>query len=121
MISGLEESEFSFTAQLLPLDRGILETIYFRTNGVKDAESLMAIYEQRYTAEPFIRLYQAGQVPDLRAVARTNYCDIGVVMDAGTGRSVVVSAIDNLVKGAAGQAVQNMNLALGYPETEGLL
>jgi len=121
MISGLEENEFSFTAQLLPLDRGILETIYFRTNGAKDAQSLLTIYEQRYATEPFIRLYQAGQVPDVRAVARTNYCDIGVVTDAGTGRSVVVSAIDNLVKGAAGQAVQNMNLALGYPETEGLL
>jgi N-acetyl-gamma-glutamyl-phosphate reductase len=57
----------------------------------------------------------------LRSVSRTNYCDIGVRFDPATGRAVVVSAIDNLVKGAAGQAVQNMNLALGYPETEGLL
>jgi N-acetyl-gamma-glutamyl-phosphate reductase len=121
LTSGLEEREFSFTAQLLPLDRGILETIYFRSTGLESGEQLLSIYENRYAGEPFVRLYDAGQVPDLRAVARTNYCDIGVRFDAATGRAVVVSAIDNLVKGAAGQAVQNMNLALGYPETEALL
>jgi N-acetyl-gamma-glutamyl-phosphate reductase len=119
--SGLEEGEFSFTAQLLPLHRGILETVYFRARGVADAEQLLAIYEKRYAGEHFVRLYQPGRVPDLRAVARTNFCDIGVTFDSRTGRAVVVSAIDNLVKGAAGQAVQNMNLALGFDETEGLL
>ena len=121
LVSGLEESEFSFTAHLLPLDRGILETIYFRACNAHSAEDLLAIYEKRYAGEPFVRLYQPGHVPDLRAVARTNFCDIGVTLDARTGRAVVVSAIDNLVKGAAGQAIQNMNLMLGYPETEGLL
>ena len=121
MISGLEEREFSFTAQLLPVDRGILETIYFRTARPATAEDLLAIYAQRYAREAFIRLYPAGHLPDLHAVVHTNYCDIGAVVDATTGRAVVVSAIDNLVKGAAGQAVQNMNLLLGYPETEGLL
>jgi N-acetyl-gamma-glutamyl-phosphate reductase len=60
-------------------------------------------------------------MPDLHAVARTNFCDIGVAFDPRSGRAVVVAAIDNLVKGAAGQAIQNMNLLLGYPETEGLL
>jgi len=120
LVSGLEESEFSFTAQLLPLDRGILETIYFRARKVSSADDLLGIYEKRYAGEPFIRLYQAGQVPDLHAVAHTNFCDIGVTLDAKTGRAVVVSAIDNLVKGAAGQAVQNMNLMLGYAENEGL-
>src|SRR6266849_532897 len=121
LTSGLEEREFSFTAQLLPINRGILETIYFRSESLQSAADLLAIYEKRYAAEPFIRLYDAGQVPDLRSVSRTNYCDIGVCFDPATGRAVVVSAIDNLVKGAAGQAVQNMNLALGFPETEGLL
>jgi N-acetyl-gamma-glutamyl-phosphate reductase len=120
-VSGLEESEFSFTAQLLPLDRGILETIYFRATGVASAEDLLQIYEKRYAGEPFLRIFQAGHVPDLRGVSRTNFCDLGVTLDAKTGRAVVVSAIDNLVKGAAGQAVQNMNLMLGYAETEGLL
>jgi len=119
--SGLEEGEFSFTAQLLPLYRGILETIYFRAAGIASAEELLAIYEKRYAGEPFIRLYNPGHMPDLRGVARTNFCDIGVALDAKTGRAMVVSAIDNLVKGAAGQAVQNMNLMLGRPETEGLL
>jgi len=121
MISGLEEREFSFTAQLLPVARGILETIYFRAQRPISAEDLLAIYTQRYAGESFIRLYPAGHLPDLHAVVRTNYCDIGVTVDAGTRRAVVVTAIDNLVKGAAGQAVQNMNLLLGYPETEGLL
>jgi N-acetyl-gamma-glutamyl-phosphate reductase len=120
-ISGLEEHEFSFTAQLLPLHRGILETIYFRAPSVAGAEDLLAIYEQQYAAEPFVRLYNPRHMPDLRGVAHTNFCDIGVAFDALTKRAVVVSAIDNLVKGAAGQAIQNMNLMLGYPETEGLL
>jgi N-acetyl-gamma-glutamyl-phosphate reductase len=120
-VSGLAEREFSFTAQLLPVDRGILETIYFRTNGGATAEDLLRIYEACYAEEPFVRLYNPGRVPDLRAVARTNFCDIGATVDPGTGRAVVVSAIDNLVKGAAGQAIQNMNLMLGLAETEGLL
>jgi N-acetyl-gamma-glutamyl-phosphate reductase len=116
--SGLEESELSFTAQLLPIERGILETIYFRTNSNVD---LTQIYVDRYQNEPFVRIYPTGKFPDLRAVARTNFCDIGVQYDAKTERAVVVAAIDNLVKGAAGMAVQNMNLALGFPETAGLL
>ncbi|MBS1854131.1 MAG: N-acetyl-gamma-glutamyl-phosphate reductase [Acidobacteria bacterium] len=120
MISGLEEREFSFTAQLIPIDRGILETIYFRAT-VASAADLVAIYEKQYAAEPFVRIYNPGHVPDLHAVAHTNFCDIGVTLDARTGRAVVVSAIDNLVKGAAGQAVQNMNLMLGFAETEALL
>lgn len=119
--SGLEEEELSFTAHLLPLDRGILETIYFRTREASSAEDLLAIYQKCYSGEPFVRLYPAGHVPDLHAVAHTNFCDIGVRYDARTRRAVVVSAIDNLGKGAAGQAVQNMNLMLGYPETAGLL
>jgi N-acetyl-gamma-glutamyl-phosphate reductase len=120
-ISGLEEHEFSFTAQLLPLDRGILETIYFRAPSLSAAEDLLAIYERQYAAEPFVRLFNPRHMPDLRGVARTNFCDIGVAFDGRTKRAVVVSAIDNLVKGAAGQAIQNMNLMLGYGETEGLL
>lgn len=120
-VSGLEEREFSFTAHLLPLDRGILETVYFRAKGLGSAEELLAIYEKRYATEPFVRLYEPGNLPDLRGVAHTNFCDIGVTLDRSTCRVVVVSAIDNLVKGAAGQAVQNMNLMLGYDETEGLL
>jgi len=117
---GLEEGELSFTAHLLPVERGILETIYFRARGLPSAGDLMRVYEARYGGEPFIRLYPAGQVPDLHAVQHTNYCDLGARLESATGRAVVVVTIDNLMKGAAGQAVQNMNLALGWPETEGL-
>lgn len=120
MSCGLEEGEFSFVAHLLPVDRGILETIYFRARGLGSAEDLLAVYEEAYAQEPFIRLYDPGVVPDLRAVQRTNYCDLGFRFDPATGRAVVVAAIDNLVKGAAGQAVQNMNLMCGWPETMGL-
>jgi len=120
-VCGLEEREFSFTAQLLPLDRGILETIYFRAQGVASVAALLDIYDRRYASEPFIRLFEPGHTPDLSGVARTNFCDLGVTLDAASGRAVVVSAIDNLTKGAAGQAVQNMNLMLGFGETEALL
>jgi N-acetyl-gamma-glutamyl-phosphate reductase len=118
--SGLEESEFSFTAQLIPIDRGILETIYFRLAAPLSSADVMAIYQKQYAHEPFVRLYQPGKVPDLHAVQHTNFCDIGVVADGESGRCVVVSAIDNLIKGAAGQAIQNLNLALGIDETTGL-
>jgi N-acetyl-gamma-glutamyl-phosphate reductase len=121
LTSNIEESDFSFTAQLLPLDRGILETIYFKTQNIERASDLIGIYEKAYADSPFVRLYEPGQVPDIKAVQRTNYCDIGVKWDATTRRTVVVSAIDNLGKGAAGQAIQNMNLLFGFPETEGLL
>lgn len=119
--SGLEEKEFSFTAQLLPLDRGILETIYFRGRRGLTTREITDAYLASYAAEPFIRLHAAGSFPDLRQVARTNFCDIGFDFDERTGRGLIVAVIDNLGKGAAGQAVQNMNLALGLAETEGLL
>ena len=120
--SGLDEAEFSFTAQLIPIHRGILETIYFRaTEKIASSDDLLAIFRGRYASEPFVRLYPSGQVPDLHAVAHTNFCDIGFKYDEKTRRAVIVSVIDNLVKGAAGQAIQNMNLALGYAETSGLL
>lgn len=118
---GLGEREFTFTAHLLPIDRGILETIYIRTQRVEKPVDLLSVYEDAYADEPFVRFYAPGKVPDLRAVQRTNFCDIGFVFDADSQRAVIVAAIDNLGKGAAGQAVQNMNLMLGFPETEALL
>jgi N-acetyl-gamma-glutamyl-phosphate reductase len=119
--SGLDEGQISFTAHLIPIDRGILETIYAKTTGVDSAKDILAIYESAYRTEPFVRLYEPGRIPDIRSVTRTNFCDIGFHFEPNTQRLVVVVAIDNLVKGAAGQAVQNLNLILGYPETEALL
>jgi N-acetyl-gamma-glutamyl-phosphate reductase len=121
MISGIEEADLSFTAQLLPIDRGILETIYFRARGLTRVEDLLDVYLRRYQGEYFVRIYKPGELPDLRSVQHTNFCDIGFKFDPATGRAVVVSVIDNLVKGAAGQAVQNMNLMFGLRETDGLL
>ena len=119
--SGLGERELTFAAHLLPVERGILETIYFRTARVEKPVDILSIYEECYADEPFVRLYAPGKVPDLRGVQRTNYCDIGFVFDPESQRAVVVAALDNLGKGAAGQAVQNMNLMLGFAETEALL
>lgn len=120
--SGLQECEFSFTAHLIPIDRGILETIYFRASeAIKTAQDIVDLYQGAYQDEPFVRVYPPNQIPDIRAIARTNFCDISVKYDPNTRRAVVVSLIDNLGKGAAGQAMQNLNLALGWQETAGLL
>ena len=117
----LDDHELCFTAQLLPVHRGILETIYVRTENPMEWGEVRALYDKYYRDEPFVRLYPEGRLPDLRSVQGTNFCDIGLQVDPSTRRLVIVVAIDNLVKGAAGQAVQNMNLMLGYPETAGLL
>jgi len=121
LTSNLKEKDFSFTAQLLPVHRGILETIYVRLRKGVTRKDIEEIYRKSYGEEPFIRVYPEGRFPSLQSVAYTNYCDLGIQLDAKTRRVVIVAAIDNLVKGAAGQAVQNMNLMLGLPETAGLL
>lgn len=121
LISDFEEHEFSFTAQLLPVHRGILETIYVRTAEGIGRDEVMAAYERYYANEPFVRLYPEGRVPTLQDVEHTNFCDIGLVFHETGNRMVIVAAIDNLVKGAAGQAVQNLNLLQGFEETAGLL
>lgn len=119
--SGLGEREFTFTPHLIPVHRGILETLYVRTVRIAQAVDLLSIYEEAYAGEPFVRLYAPGKVPDLHSVQHTNFCDIGFVFDPDSQRAIFIAAIDNLVKGAAGQAVQNMNLVLGFEETEALL
>lgn len=117
----VDEYELSFTAQLLPIHRGILETIYVRAAEQIEWEDLRATYEKYYANEPFVRVYPEGRLPDIRSVRDTNFCDIGFQVHPESRRVVIVAAIDNLVKGAAGQAVQNMNLLLGRSETDGLL
>lgn len=117
----VDEYELSFTAQLLPIHRGILETIYVRAAEQIEWEDLRATYEKYYANEPFVRVYPEGRLPDIRSVRDTNFCDIGFEVHPESRRVVIVAAIDNLVKGAAGQAVQNMNLLLGRSETDGLL
>lgn len=113
--------EASFTPHLLPMSRGILETIYVDLAPGRDAAALRALWQERYGAEPFIRILPPGVFPATQHVRGTNLCQLAVADDRITGRAIIVAAIDNLVKGAAGQAVQNMNLMLGIPETEGLV
>ncbi len=119
--SGLAEPELFLNMHLLPVHRGILETIYIRTVGELSAETVAEIYAARYADEPFVRVLPGGAFPDLHSVRYTNLCKIGFRVDPPTRRLTVVTAIDNLVKGAAGQALQNMNLMFGFEETAGLL
>ena len=110
----------SFTPHLLPISRGILSTIYGRLTENLTIEQLRAVYAEYYAGEFFIRLLAPGVLPQTKAVSGSNHCDIAPVLDRRTGRVVIISAIDNLIKGAAGQAVQNMNLLFGLPEQTGL-
>jgi N-acetyl-gamma-glutamyl-phosphate reductase len=110
----------TFTPHLVPMNRGILSTIYVRGVGGKAPADLHAILAAAYAAEPFIHVLPFGEVPQTRHVRGSNMTFIGVAKDRAPGRAIVVSALDNLTKGASGQAVQNMNLLLGYPETLGL-
>jgi len=110
----------TFTPHLVPMDRGILSTMYARLAREASAAELVTLYAEFYGGEPFVRVLPVGSVPSTAHVRGSNFCDIGLAVDSRTGRVVVVSAIDNLVKGAAGQAVQNMNIMYGFPETMGL-
>jgi N-acetyl-gamma-glutamyl-phosphate reductase len=114
------EIRISFTPHLLPVKRGILSTIYAKLETDRTAEDAVALYREFYREEPFVRICRAGQFPNLSSVVGSNFCDIGVAVDKRTGRLIVVSVIDNLIKGASGQAIQNMNLMSGLPEGTGL-
>jgi N-acetyl-gamma-glutamyl-phosphate reductase len=114
-----EEIDIVFTPHLIPMNRGILSTIYMKLAKPLDTEAAVGIYKAFYKGKPFVRVYDAGKLPQTKDVVGTNFCDIGVKASGST--LIVVSCIDNLVKGAAGQAVQNMNLMCGFSETEGLL
>lgn len=108
----------TFVPHLLPIDRGILSTIYLKKRRGVKAEAIEQAYKTSYEGELFVRVKPAGTFPMLRDVQRTNFCDIGFRVDQD--RIIVISAIDNLLKGASGQAVQNMNIRCGFAEDEGL-
>ena len=110
----------TFTPHLVPMNRGILATMYVRLADGASAASARAALADRFNGEPFVHVLAEGEVPSTRMVRGTNRCALNVFEDRAPGRAVVVSALDNLVKGAAGQAVQNMNVAFGLPETAGL-
>ncbi len=116
----LEPEVFTFTPHLLPITRGLLSTLYVRLNRAYSSQEVMRVFQDFYGAAPLVRIYEDGRLPEIRAVAYTQYADLGFVLDSDSCRLVVVSALDNLGKGAAGQAVENMNLMLGCAEDAAL-
>ena len=110
-----------FTPHLAPMDRGILSTIYINMASDVDENEIRREYERFYDGEPFVRILSEGQYPATKTVVGTNYCDIGMKLDRRTNRLIIISAIDNLLKGASGQAAQCMNIIFGFDEREGLV
>jgi N-acetyl-gamma-glutamyl-phosphate reductase len=114
-----EDIDVVFTPHLIPMNRGILSTIYMKLKKPLDTKGAIDMYRKFYSGRPFVRIYDEGKLPQVRDVVLSNYCDIGLKV---TGNILIaVSCIDNLKKGAAGQAVQNMNIMAGLDETEGLM
>jgi N-acetyl-gamma-glutamyl-phosphate reductase len=111
----------SFTPHLVPMDRGILCTIYVNLEGKVSIDRARNVYKNYYGKAPFVKILPKATFPEVRNVVETNFCEIGLMVDKRTKRIIIITAIDNLVKGASGQAVQNMNLMSGFRETEALL
>ena len=117
----LEATQIQFTPHLLPIPRGILSTIYLRLKHQAKAAEISAVFEKFYETSPLVRLHTSPQLPQIQHVVRTNFNDLGFEIGPDGKRLVMISCLDNLLKGAAGQAVQNMNLMCGWEEQEGLL
>jgi N-acetyl-gamma-glutamyl-phosphate reductase len=115
------EVRVTFVPHLLPVVRGIATSVFVRPRGGADAERARRALHEAYDAEPFVRVLPEGEVPSLQAVRGTNFCDVALFADARNDTWILLSALDNLCKGASGQAVQCANLACGFPETTGLL
>jgi N-acetyl-gamma-glutamyl-phosphate reductase len=118
--TGVPESQIIFSTHLLPLARGILSTIYVTLSEAHSPEEIEALFRKAYAGRPMVRVWKAGSLPELQHVAQTNFVDMGFALDWSGRRLVIVSCLDNLGKGAAGQAVQNFNLILGVEEQTGL-
>jgi len=119
--TGVGLKDIIFTTHLLPLERGILSTISCWLSAPRQKEEIEAEFRKFYAGRPMVRVWPGGQLPELQHAARTNFCDLGFALDDSGERAVIVSCLDNLGKGAAGQAVQNFNLMHGHSETAGLL
>lgn len=117
---GLQAAEFTFTPHLLPIPRGILSTIYLRLKQPATAGQVEACFREFYAGRPWVRIFAPPLLPQIQFALHSNYCDIGFCLADDGQRMVVISCVDNLLKGAAGQAVQNMNLMFGWREEEGL-
>lgn len=111
----------TFTPHLVPMTRGILATCYAKVTAGWTESRLFGLYRETYAEKPFVRIRPEGNYPQTKEVCGSNFCDIGLSLDERTGRLTVLAAIDNLVKGASGQAIQNLNLMTGLEETSGLM
>jgi len=116
----LKAQELTFTPHLLPIPRGILATVYLRLSKESSEAAIQKLFEDFYASSPVVRVYRAPAFPQIQYCVNTSFCDIGFKLAPDKKRLVVVSCLDNLLKGAASQAVQNMNLMYGWPEQEGL-
>lgn len=110
----------NFTPHLVPMNRGILTTAYAKLKEKKTYDEIKEIYSKYYKDEYFVRVTKEGIFPETKWVKGSNFCDVGIKIDERTGRIIVIGAIDNMIKGSAGQALQNMNLMFGFDEKEGL-
>jgi N-acetyl-gamma-glutamyl-phosphate reductase len=110
----------SFNTHLLPITRGIMSTMYVKLTKTFTTESIIELYKEMYKDQPFVKIRPAGNFPEIKEVSGSNYCNIGLHVDERTGRLTIVSVIDNLIKGAAGQAIQNANIMNGLDESMGL-
>jgi N-acetyl-gamma-glutamyl-phosphate reductase len=117
----LAADAITFAPHLLPIPRGILATIYVTFREKRTAEEIETCLRRFYTESPMVRVHSAGSLPQIQHVVRTNFCDLGFQLAPDARRCIVISCLDNLLKGAAGQSVQNLNVMSGWPETEGLL
>jgi N-acetyl-gamma-glutamyl-phosphate reductase len=109
-----------FTPHLVPMDRGIVTTAYAKMTKKISTDKVVEVYNRKYVNEPFVKVLEEGFYPNAKHVRGSNYCFIGIKVNERTNTLVMVSTIDNLVKGASGQAVQNMNIMLGFEETTAL-
>lgn len=116
-----ENIHVCFVPHIIPSNRGILCTIYVSVNASIELEDIAVLYKKFYKDEPFIRILDPDRQPNIRDVRGSNFCDIGIAIDKRNRSIIVTSAIDNLVKGAAGEAIQNMNIMMGFEETTGLM
>ena len=119
--TGLLESQIIFSTHLLPIPRGILSSIYVALAKPQKPQDIEALFRKFYAGHSLMRIHAAGTLPEVQHIIKTNFCDIGFALHADGKRLVVVSCLDNLGKGAAGQAVQNLNLTLGLEERTGLI
>jgi N-acetyl-gamma-glutamyl-phosphate reductase len=119
--AGIAFEDFIFTTHLLPVERGILSTLHVWLAQPHRVDQVESLYRRFYAERRMVRILPGGCLPELQHVTHTNFCDIGFALDPSGERLVILSCLDNLGKGAAGQAVQNMNEMFGYPETAGLL